>query len=226
MKVVEIFKSIEGEGLRSGYLSTFIRLYGCNLNCSYCDTQYACKGDGYEEMDIQTILHKVEALRVKRVTLTGGEPLIHDDIVMLIYHLLEEGYKVNIETNGSITIKDIVNKLGTTNTNLPNLMFTVDYKCQDSGMNDRMDPYNFSEAWYNTVYKFVVSSEDDLLEMLDMIEHYPALYCGFHEIYVSPVFGKIEPQTIVEFLLEHNIQNVRLQLQLHKQIWDPETRGV
>ena len=97
MKVVEIFNSIEGEGSRAGYLATFIRLYGCNLRCSYCDSVYSFTNNDYTEMSIEEIINTVNGYNCKKVTLTGGEPLIHKDVDILVKELLTNGYEVNIE---------------------------------------------------------------------------------------------------------------------------------
>ena len=105
MKVVEIFKSIDGEGIRAGYPATFIRLFGCNLRCSYCDTPYGYEGNDYKEMTVDEIVQECMCLNCPRITLTGGEPLIHKDVNILIKNLLVNGFEVNIETNGSVDVE-------------------------------------------------------------------------------------------------------------------------
>ena len=104
MLVNEIFRSIEGEGIRAGYPTTFIRLFGCNLGCSYCDTRYSCSGADYVEKSVDDIVAECSVSQIKRVTITGGEPLIHKDIELLVYKLTQQGYEINIETNGSIDV--------------------------------------------------------------------------------------------------------------------------
>src|SRR5690554_5299581 len=123
--VNEIFKSIEGEGIRTGYLVTFIRLQGCNLKCSYCDTRYSCEGNEGEVMFINDILDTVLLYNVNNVTLTGGETLIHNHVNELIDELINNNYEVNVETNGSIDILSILKK---------NIIVTMDYKSISSGM--------------------------------------------------------------------------------------------
>lgn len=214
MKVNEIFSSIEGEGSRSGFLSTFIRLFGCNLKCSYCDTEYSCVGTDFKEMSIEEIMQKVAELGNKRITLTGGEPLIHKNVEVLIQALVSEGYDVNIETNGAVDITPF--------TCYKNVMFTLDYKSKSSGMNKFMFMENFRHLTYNDVIKFVVGNREDLEDMVQVIKtHYKG---GM--VYVSPIFGQIEPKEIVEFMKENKLHWFRLQLQMHKFIWPVNERGV
>lgn len=213
MKVVEIFKSIDGEGKRAGLPTTFIRLHGCNLSCSYCDSKYACTGDEYTEMTPEQIIEYVLDLGINSVTVTGGEPLIHDDINFLLEKLNHFGFDVNVETNGSQNIS--VNRF-------PGVWFTVDYKCPTSKMTDQMNPYLFEhQLRSNDVLKFVVGSEEDMNAALQVIEKYRP-NCS---IYFSPVFG-FDAKKIVEFMMEHELYHCKVQLQLHKYIWDKDTRGV
>ena len=207
MKVNEIFLSIEGEGKRSGELAAFIRLMGCNLRCFYCDTRYAFN-DG-DEMSAAEIADAVKDYR--NVTLTGGEPLIQNCHELL---KLLSGHEVNIETNGSV---DIAEYLG-----YENVFFTMDFKCLSSGMMAAMSDRNLVLIRDRDVLKFVVGDKNDLAiaeYIASNVEHKPL-------IYVSPVFGGIEPLEIVEFMKARRLQNWRLQLQLHKIVWSPEERGV
>lgn len=229
MKVVEIFSSIDGEGSRAGFLCTFIRLYGCNLRCNYCDSLYALKNNNYIEMTYKEIIHKCIELGNFRITLTGGEPLIHNDVIELIQGLLDKGFYVNIETNGSIDLTDAK----FTQFDSPNLFYTIDYKCTGSGVNDTMCINNFCNGALSNkdIIKFVVSDEQDLRQMSDIVEHYinTSVESGPYRIpqfYVSPVFGRIEPVTIVNYLKSADEQNIRLQIQLHKIVWDPNEKGV
>ena len=214
MKVVEIFKSIEGEGKRAGLPATFIRLYGCNLNCSYCDTRYGCEGNTYTSLTLSEILYKVEELDCKNVTITGGEPLIHEGVYDLISALLENNYNINIETNGSKKITEIPRT--------PKVIITMDYKCPSSGMEYTMEEQNLFYLRSCDVLKFVVGTDEDLEQARKIINIYePAC-----EIYFSPVFGEIEPEKIVNFVISNKLNNCKVQLQLHKIIWDPDKRGV
>ena len=210
-KVNEIFKSIEGEGIRTGLPCTFIRLYGCNLCCKYCDTRYSCENKEFTLMSKNEIVNKVKELGGSRVTITGGEPLLDLFLNELIIALRKEHIEVNIETNGSLDIQwclaDII---------------TMDYKTSASGMEDRMMLSNLKALKETDVLKFVVGSKQDLDTMKRIIEEYEP-EC---RIYVSPVFGMIEAHELVEYVLENNLDNVTVQVQLHKIIWDPNKRGV
>ncbi len=221
MKVVEIFKSIDGEGIRTGLPVTFIRLFGCNLRCSYCDTKYSYDDAPYTEMSVEQILAACIRFDVRRITLTGGEPLIHAEVRDLIGRLLVYGFEVNVETNGSIDLKefeDLHTKLHVS----PNLFYTMDYKSPSSGMCGKNKLSNFQYLRPKDVLKFVVGSEEDLQEMLKILTDYSIEA----QVFVSPVFGKIEPSRLVEFVLDNELDDVRVQVQLHKIIWDPEKRGV
>lgn len=213
LKVSEIFESIDGEGIRTGYPVTFIRLYGCCLSCSFCDSKYSWSGGDYQEKSIEEILSIVKKYKHHRVTLTGGEPLMTEDGWNLLYALLDENYEVNVETNGSIQLIDVPDS---------NLIYTMDYKSKFSGMEDKMILSNIDILKEKDVLKFVVANEEDLDKMKEIITfHNPK--CS---IFVSPVFGEIEPKEIVEYVLKHKLDNVRVQVQLHKIIWDPSLRGV
>lgn len=204
--VNEIFNSIDGEGKRAGELTTFIRLTGCNLGCSYCDTTYAFSGGC--DMTIDDIIAKV---KYYNVTLTGGEPLIQN-IEPLLNKLLYND--VNIETNGSIDIGQYII--------FDNVFFTMDYKCNSSNMNSEMLMSNLNLLRPRDVLKFVVGSLDDLEQAKKVYEEYSPL----SSIYVSPVFGKITPAEIVDFMKAYDLEDWKIQLQLHKYIWTPEKRGV
>lgn len=216
MRVVEIFSSIEGEGKRAGYPCVFVRFAGCNLRCSYCDTAYAQNLGVGEEMSLKDIVDKVISFGYRRVTLTGGEPLLQEGIYTLIHNLVVEGKEVNIETNGSVPIeRSYFNSRS-------NPFFTVDYKCPSSGMSEKMNYKAFKYLNSCDVLKFVVGSQEDLQDALRVLSiHQPEC-----EVFFSPVFGKIEPKEIVEFIKSHYLDDARVQLQLHKFIWNPEKRGV
>ena len=207
MKVNEIFFSIEGEGKRSGKIAAFIRLTGCNLRCFYCDTRYAFN-EG-KEMNIADIAEAVKPYN--NVTLTGGEPLIqncHELIRLLAKH------EVNIETNGSIDLAEYLQ--------YSNAFFTMDFKCLTSGMMSAMKEKNLELLRNRDVLKFVVGSKCDL----ETAETITLNISATPHIYISPVFGEIEPLEVVEFMKERHLQNWHLQLQIHKIIWAPDERGV
>ena len=217
--VVEKFVSINGEGTKAGQLAVFVRFKGCNLNCVYCDTKWA-NGEtaGYNIMNEFEIYKYIKDTGVKNVTLTGGEPLYRDDINVLLKLLgVDENLSVEIETNGSIDLSKYVDVCN-------NISFTMDYKLPDSGMENHMLLSNMEILRSNDTVKFVASSYSDLERAKEIIDKYSlSEHC---HVYFSPVFGKIEPATIVEFMKENNMNNINLQLQLHKFIWDPNKKGV
>lgn len=210
--VNEIFTSIEGEGIRTGFLSTFVRFNGCNLACGYCDTKYAQEPQE-PNMSLHDILEAVSQSGCGRVTLTGGEPLFRGYMQELIQELSWLGYHVNIETNGSIIFPDCVT--------LPGVFVTMDWKCPSSGQNGSMKSENLKNLTLVDVLKFVVATEEDLAEFKRIYEQ--NLVCTY---VLSPVFGAIEPKALVEFIKENKMNNAMVQVQLHKIIWDPNERGV
>jgi len=233
MQINEIFSSIDGEGIRTGYLTTFIRTFGCNLSCSYCDTKYACivsdeESDQFVTMTVEEIVAKCDELGNYRVTFTGGEPLIQKDAPELVAALLEAGYEVNIETNGAVDIRPFETKMVEILSDdelVNNLIYTLDYKCPSSGEQDKMIMSNIPFLVKGDALKFVVGTEEDLAAMKAVVDEYVPNPHTF-EVFISPVFGQIEGSRIVEFMQENNMQNVRVQVQLHKVFWDPATRGV
>ena len=225
MKIIEIFDSIDGEGIRTGQPCTFIRLAGCNLRCSYCDTLYALFGEDepceYTEMTVDEIIARVNP-KFHRITLTGGEPLIHKDCDKLIDALLKEGHEINIETNGAVDIRPFREGHET-----DKLFFTVDYKLPSSGMENKMVWDNFVSLKPYDVIKFVVGSDEDLSVMKSVIEKITPQYEEMPHIFAGVVFGDYEPLKLIDAIMNEPLfKDVRYQIQLHKQIWNPEKRGV
>ena len=218
-KVVEIFESINGEGARAGQLAVFVRFAFCNLNCSYCDTKWANEENApYTLMTTEEIYSKIKETGIKNVTLTGGEPLLREGIKELLEKIAsDKSLSCEIETNGSIDLKQFYD--------IPNRpYFTMDYKLKPSGMEDKMLLSNFDVLDKNDVVKFVSSNREDLQKALYIIKKYDLTEkC---RVYISPVFGSINPEEIVDFMKENKLNNVNLQLQMHKIIWDPNKRGV
>ena len=218
-KVVEIFESINGEGKKAGQLALFIRFQKCNLNCSYCDTKWANKDDSpYSLMSLEELYKKVVESRIKNITITGGEPLLQENIEIFLKKLAENPeISVEIETNGSINLKKFREiKNGPS--------FTMDYKLPKSNMEKFMDLENFKYLTKKDTVKFVASDIDDLEKARKIIEKYSLVEkCA---VYISPVFGKIELSSIVDFMKKYNMNGVNMQLQIHKIIWDPEAKGV
>ncbi len=216
MRVVEKFVSINGEGLRSGELAVFIRFANCNLRCSYCDTKYSFINPIYTEESIDELVKYVKSTGVKNVTLTGGEPLIQNEIKELMIELSNIGNRIEIETNGSINIAPYLN--------IPNVTFTLDYKLKGSGMEMYMDLKNYDLLRKNDVIKFVVSDYDDLEKTKEIIKNYDLINKA--NCLISPVWGRIEFEEIVNFLKDNKLNDIKMQLQIHKIIWDKDKRGV
>lgn len=221
MKVSEIFKSIEGEGLRTGQAAVFVRLHGCNLRCAYCDSMYAVEGDDFRQMSVDDVFAAVESYRlesgVKCVTLTGGEPLIHEGVGELLSKFSAAGYEVNVETNGTVPCK----------WNLPGLFYTMDWKCKSSGMSAKMKIQNIQTLCENDVLKFVVGNIEDLQEAESVVAQLSAT--RMPHLFISPVFGTLSYQRIVDWMLGSKIMTenkARFQVQLHKVVWNPDMRGV
>ena len=224
MFVTEIFKSIQGEGTRAGRPCIFVRLTGCNLRCTWCDTTYAFHGG--QKMSVAEVVERVEALRGSAaggplVELTGGEPLLQQDIYPLAERLLAAGYVVLIETSGERFIGQ-----------LPEAVIKiVDVKCPDSGEPETFDVRNLKELTNRDEVKFVVSSRRDYEFARDFMREH-RLAGRVKEVLFSPVHedpgGKwkgLEPRQLVEWMLEDGVE-ARLGLQLHKIVWDPALRGV
>ncbi|MDE6624923.1 MAG: putative 7-carboxy-7-deazaguanine synthase QueE [Lachnospiraceae bacterium] len=218
MRVAEHFISINGEGRRAGQLALFIRFAGCNLQCGYCDTKWANDPEvDCQEYTVWQIYDIIRQTGIKNVTLTGGEPLIQPDMKELLALLrTESGIRIEIETNGSVDIGPFMQD---------NVTFTLDYKTSVSGMEDKMLLDNYSKLRGIDTVKFVVGDREDLIRAEEVIKQYRLVErgCG---IYLSPCFGKIDPAEMVEFLIERKLNDVNIQMQLHKMIWDPDTRGV
>ncbi len=215
--VAETFLSINGEGTRAGQLAFFIRLAGCNLFCGYCDTKWA-KGPGaFSTMTGEALCRAARDSGAENVTLTGGEPLLHQSVKELLRALCGDSFYVEVETNGSVPLEPFLD--------IPNRpAFTVDYKLPGSGMEEFMCLENFQWLDLRDTVKFVCGSRRDMLRGLEIMEKYRLV--GRTHVYLSPVFGEIDPADMVEFMKEHRLKGVTLQLQMHKFIWEPTARGV
>lgn len=216
--VAETFVSINGEGTHAGQLAVFIRFRGCNLQCSFCDTMWVNQPDTpCTNMTAEEICQAVQKTGVINVTITGGEPLLQPDIASLLARLAQTQQYIEIETNGSVDLTPFVSIS-------PAICFTMDYKLPGSGMESHMCTDNFALLKPQDTVKFVAGSRADLNRALEIIQKYDLIHrC---HVYFSPVFGSIEPVEIVDFMMEHTLNDVNLQLQIHKIIWDPDKRGV
>lgn len=218
-QVVETFVSINGEGKKAGRLAMFLRLKGCNLNCSYCDTSWANeKKAPCELLTSKQITDRILEAGVSLVTLTGGEPLLDENIGELIGSILMlPQVELEVETNGSVPIRFYKERDA-------RFSMTMDYKLPSSHMEEAMCLENMEYLRPWDVVKFVIGSREDLLRAEEIIQRYDL--CGRAIVYFSPVFDAIEPEEIVEFMKERHLNKVRFQIQMHKVVWDPEKTGV
>ncbi len=211
LRITEIFYSLQGETRTVGLPTVFVRLTGCPLRCGYCDTEYAFHGG--ETMALETILDRVRSYGCPLVEVTGGEPLHQPEALVLLMKLCDAGHQVMIETSGAFDISTID----------PRVSIIMDVKCPGSGMADRMRWANMDHLSQKDEVKFVLKDQLDYEWARDIVKQYslgdrcPVLF--------SPVFGSLELQPLAEWILSDRLP-VRFQVQLHKLIWDPETRGV
>jgi 7-carboxy-7-deazaguanine synthase len=212
MVITEIFKSIQGESTFAGLPCVFVRLTGCNLRCHWCDTAYAFHGG--QKMTVEDVLARVRQLGGKLVELTGGEPLLQDDVIPLTRQLVGEGFRVLVETSGERYIGL-----------LPRAAIKVlDVKCPGSGESNSFCADNLGALEKKDQIKFVILDEDDYRYARDfMLQH--DLHARVDEVILSPVFGQLHPRQLAEWILRDGL-DVRLGLQIHKFIWEPAARGV
>ncbi len=211
MKVCEIFTSIQGESSYAGLLCTFVRLSGCNLRCSYCDTAYAY--DEGVDYAFDELVREVRMHGTPLVEITGGEPLLQEETPLLITRLLDEGFRVLVETNGSVSIGGID----------PRATVIMDMKLPSSGMHDRMDVGNLALLKAGDEVKFVIADRADYERARDMVhDNRLTEKCT---VLFSPSFGVLEPSVLAGWIVEDRIM-VRFNLQIHKYIFGPGQRGV
>jgi 7-carboxy-7-deazaguanine synthase len=211
MRVTEIFTSIQGESSYAGIPCTFVRMTGCNLRCSYCDTQYAYT-EGVERSE-EDILQEVKRCGVRLVEITGGEPLLQSEVYHLINKLGETGYKVLLETNGSLSIEDVDRRA----------VVILDIKTPGSGMSEKMDLRNLNIMKPTDEIKFVITDGADYEWAKGLIDRYKLLKkCG---VLLSPAYGLLYPEDLARWMIEDRL-HARLNLQLQKYIFGPERRGV
>ena len=211
LKINEIYFSVQCESSFSGLPCIFIRLTYCNLRCTYCDSEYSFY-DG-EKMKIDEILKEVKKYSCNLVEVTGGEPLLQKNCVNLLNELIKNNYDVLLETSGSLSISDVPNKV----------INIIDFKCPSSKMDSKNMWDNINYLKKNDEIKFVVGDRIDYEWTKQKIEEYKLnQICN---ILMSPVYGEIEPKEIVKWILEDNLK-VRFQIQMHKEIWPADKKGV
>ena len=211
LSVAEIFYSIQGESSYAGYPCFFIRLAGCNLRCTYCDTSYAYEED-HLRYNVDQILTELEEYPNVLVEITGGEPLLQSGAYPLMDQLLASGRTVLLETNGSINLRGVPEKV----------VKIMDVKCPGSGMHDRMDFNNFSYLNSNDEIKFVISSRQDYDWAVKLVDDYALQHVV--TVTFSPVISALSPADLAGWILEDHLP-VRLRMQLHTIIWPDKTKG-
>ena len=211
IKINEIYLSVQGESTHTGLPCIFVRLTGCNLRCSWCDTAYAFH-EG-TNMSIDEILQKVESFGIHLIEITGGEPLMQDNVYTLMRRLIEKGYKVMLETGGSISLERVPK----------DVIKIMDLKCPGSGEQEKNNLDNLKLLAPHDEVKFVILDRKDYEWSRNIIKRYKINETA--HILISPVFDKLELKEMVKWILEDRLP-VRLQTQLHKIIWDKNTIGV
>lgn len=210
--ITEIYQSVQGEAAFAGWPCTFVRLTGCPLRCRWCDTVYGFKGG--ETLEFETIKQRIRDFGVPLVELTGGEPLAQEGTIQLMKELSDEGFKVMIETSGSESIESLDSRIHV----------IMDLKCPGSGMEDRNHYANLQWLKESDEIKFVIADRVDY-EWARNLVRMESLDTRFKVLF-SSAFGLLQPQKLVEWILEDKLHYVRLNLQQHKYIWKPTAKGV
>ncbi len=212
LRVNEIFFSIQGESTWSGLPCAFVRLTGCNLRCSYCDTQYAY-GQG-EDWTLDAVFQRLTDTQCRRVTVTGGEPLLQDEALVLVTRLINKGFMVSMETNGSMNIGSVD----------PRCIKVMDLKCPSSGMQEHNRMDNIQRLGSLDQVKFVIADQNDYLFARDMVDKLGHAMDA-ERILFSAVHGFLGADQLAAWMLNDHI-HARLQIQLHKYLWPGKDRGV
>jgi 7-carboxy-7-deazaguanine synthase len=213
IRIAEIFTSIQGESSFAGIPCFFIRLAGCNLNCSYCDTEFAKSAENCKERDIDEIVSAALESGVRLAEITGGEPLLQKHTHELCKKLLKNGFTVLLETNGSLRTSQVPEEV----------IKIIDCKCPSSGESESMDLANFAEAGPNDEIKFVISDSKDYDFAKRIINDF-SLTEKVSEVIMSPVSPGLLPAKLADWILKDKLEG-RMQLQLHKIIWGNDTQG-
>jgi len=211
LEITEIFHSIQGESSHAGRPCVFVRLTGCGLRCRYCDTTYAYSGGA--RMTVRQIVSDVSAFGCPLVEITGGEPLEQPGVTELISSLLEAGLTVMLETGGHVSIRSVPREV----------IKVIDVKCPDSGEAGTFVTENLALAAPHDEFKLVISSRTDYDWSREFYEQH--LAGSPHTVLFSPVHGVVAPSDLAGWILGDKLP-VRLQLQLHKYVWDSRTRGI
>jgi len=212
LTINEIFYSVQGESSYAGRPCVFVRLTACDLRCSWCDTTYAFYEGGKQA--IEQVLEQVDRIDCPLVEVTGGEPLLQEDVYALMQGLLDRGRTVLLETGGHRSTARVPGQVVT----------ILDVKCPGSGEAEKMDWSNLHRLRPHDEVKFVIRDRADYEYARDVIARHNLAHRAA-AIHLSPVHDVMHPRTLSEWVLADHLP-VRMQLQLHKFIWDPSTRGV
>lgn len=213
LRIIELFSSIQGETTSQGCLTTFIRLAGCNLRCSWCDTPYSFGGG--KPSSVEEILTFVQKQGCHEVCVTGGEPLLQPSVFGLISSLCQLGFSVQVETGGSLPTDKVD----------PRARVILDVKCPASQMAHKNLYDNLNKLRPHDEVKFVIANREDYCFSKEIIQRYD-LFHRCKAVLLSPVFDELPSKQLVEWMLEDQLSQARLNLQLHKFIWSPSTQGV
>jgi 7-carboxy-7-deazaguanine synthase len=212
LNIIEVFASVQGETSLTGLPTTFVRLAACNLRCTWCDTAYSF-GRGVST-EIQLLLKQVQDYGCKHVCITGGEPLLQEQVHPFMTELCDRGFILSLETGGSLSTAKVD----------PRVRVILDVKCPGSGMSEKNLWKNLDVLQPHDEVKFVIAGKQDYLFALEICKKH-SLFSANRQVLFSPVHGILDPQELVKWILADKLP-VRLNLQIHKFIWHPQTRGV
>ena len=219
--MVDIYETVEGEGTRAGYPTVFVRLFGCNLRCTWCDTKYSYPPHEADQvMTIGEIVEKVSEFNAKHLCLTGGEPLLYGERSRKLIEALiatQRYVDIHVETNGAVHLAPFLESIRS-----PIVRYIMDYKLPDSGEYERMIEENLSLLREQDELKFVIATDQDFHAARTIVTEQDIRAT----VLFSPVWETMPPARLVELILSHGLTDVRLNLQWHKVIWDPGMRRV
>ena len=213
MQITEIFKSIQGESTYAGLPCIMVRLTGCNLRCTWCDTEYSFYGG--EKMTLEEVMQRVYGFGGKLVEITGGEPLLQKEVYPLMDRLLAENYRVLLETSGERPIEKVPREV----------VKVVDVKCPDSGEANTFEMTNLDSLAPHDQVKFVIGTRRDYEFARDLTREHSLDTC-VSAVFFSPVHGEIDLPEMAQWIVDDQLENVRFGSQLHKTIWGADVPGV
>jgi 7-carboxy-7-deazaguanine synthase len=226
LPMVEIFETVEGEGTAAGFPTTFVRLFNCNLRCSWCDTTYSyAPHKPAFTASVREIVAAVSGFGHSHICLTGGEPLLYTQKVLLLLHELSKlsfVQDIHIETGGGIDLTPFVTLREESPAVADKVRFILDYKLPASGETDTMVMSNYALLTPRDEVKFVIANDEDFNLACEVVR----TWVRHGTILFSPVWETMPPADLVAKILEHKLRDVKLSLQIHKVIWDPNRRGV